>query len=165
MKFLKKLMAFVKWLIVGVVWSYIYLLGTWFLFKYVWGFNYLSRSSWHVISRYWNEGGRIKTGSDYMFVLCLIMLIPLWLWGWKKLNRTNFVNVILQPFLWVQKRNAEKYMENMSRVKIHNIGISVGDEIKQDFENKIKKQQLEIENSPKSSKNIRNNLKNKLSNK
>ena len=165
MKFLKKLLALTKWLIVGIAWSYIYLLITWFIFKYFWGFNYLSRSNWRVIARYWDEGGRIKNGSDYAFVFCLIILIPLWIWGWKKLNKTNFVTILLQPFLWIQKRNAEKYMKNMSRIKIHNIGISVGEEIKQDFENKIKKQQTEIENDPKASNNIRNNLKNKLSHK
>lgn len=165
MKFLKKLLAFIKWLIVGIIWSYIYIVCTWLFFKSIWGFNYLSYSNWQIITRYWNEGGRIKTGKDYLFILCLAIFIPLWIWGWKKLNKTNIINILFQPFLWLQKRQAEKYMKNMSHIKIHNIGISIGDEIKQDFENKLKKQQSDITNSPKTSSSIRNNLTNKLSNK
>ena len=56
-------------------------------------------------------------------------------------------------------------MKSMSRIKIHNIGISIGDDVKQDFENKLKRQQTEIEKAPKASQRIRSGLKNKLKNK
>lgn len=165
MKFFKKLLAFLKWAIVGIIWTYIYLFITMVLFKSTWGFNYMSRSSWGVISTFWEQGGRIKSGSDYLFVICLILLIPLWIWGWKKLYKANYVAILLVPLLWYQNRSANKYMKSMSRIKIHNIGISIGDDVKQDFENKLKRQQTEIEKAPKASQRIRSGLKNKLKNK
>ena len=50
----------------------------------------------------------------------------------------------------------------MSRVKIHNIGTSIGDDVKQDFEKKLQKQQARVSNEPKVSQNIRLQLKDKL---
>ena len=162
MKFLKNLLRFIKWITVGALWSYLYLYGTLLLFKSVWGFNYLSRSNWRVISDFWEQGGKIRTGSDYLFILCLILLIPIWIWGWKKLYKANLFALIIAPILWYQKRKADKYIKGMSRIKIHNIGISVGEEIKQDFENKLKQQKEEIEKSPKAVAGIRSDLSNKL---
>ena len=163
MKIIKKLLAFLKWAIVGILWTYTYILLTTLLFKSVWGFNYLSRSSWNIISTFWQQGGRIKSGSDYLFILCLLLLIPLWIWGWRKLYKTNLMAVVLIPLTWYQNRSAAKYMKSMSRIKLHNIGVSIGDDVKQDFENKLKQQQNQIQNSPKASQKIRSELKNKLS--
>jgi hypothetical protein len=163
MKFLKKLFAFSRWLLIGALWSYVYLLSTLLLFKSVWGFNYLSQSSWNLISKFWSAGGKIYSTSDYLFVLCLILLIPVWIWGWKKLYKTSFIGILLSPILWYQKREANNTLKKMSRNKILNIGVSVGDDIKKDFENKLKKQQSDVEKSQNASKSIRNNLKNKLS--
>ena len=162
MKLFKKLLKLGKILLVGIIWSYVYIQSTLFLFKSVWSFNYLSRAHWKVINTYWNEGGKIITGKDYLFVLCLLLLIPLWLWGWKRLCRTNFLALFLSPITWHQKREADKYLKSMSRIKIHNIGVSTGDDVKQDFENKLKKQQAEIEKTSKTSQTLRSQIKDKL---
>ena len=165
MKFLKKISKFIKWILIGAIWSYVYLLSTLLLFKKAWGFNYLSRSSWNIISDFWSAGGRIKTGKDYLFIICLILLVPLWLWGWKKLNKINMLSLFLAPVLWYQNKKANAYMDGMSRIKIRNIGLSNGNNIKENFEKKLQQQQEEIKKSSKTSKNIRNNLKTKLTNK
>ena len=162
MKLFKKLLKLGKILLVGIIWSYVYISSTLFLFKSVWSFNYLSRTHWKVIKTYWNEGGKIITGKDYLFVLCLLLLLPLWLWGWKRLSRTNFLAILLSPITWHQKREADKYLKSMSHIKIHNIGVSTGEDIKQDFEDKLKKQQAEIESASKTSENIRSTIKDKL---
>lgn len=161
MTLIKNLLALWKFLFVGAVWTYIYLCLTLLLFKSVWGFNYLSPTGWKVLSTFWNEGGKIRTGSDYMFVLCLILLVPLWLWGWRKLHK-NFLNLLMWPVTFYQKRSADKYMKSMSRIKLHNIGVSIGDDVKKDFENRLKQQKMKIENSPRASQSIRKNLKDKL---
>ena len=163
MKTLKKILKFLKWITVGAIWSYIYLYSSLLLFKSVWGFNYLSRSSWHLISDFWQSGGKIYSVSDYIFVICLILFIPVWIYGWKKLYKTNFVALIVSPVLWYQNKSANKYLKKLNRIKILNIGISTSDEIVQDFENKLKKQKSTIENTPIASNKLRNNLKNKLS--
>lgn len=165
MKFLKKLLKLSKFLIVGILWSYIYIGVTLALFKHIWSFNYLSRAHWKVISSFWNEGGKISTGKEYLFIICLLLLIPIWLWGWRRLYKTNFLAILLAPLTWYQKKMADKYLKSMSRVKIHNIGTSAGEEIKLDFENKLKAQQSEIESTPKTSERIRAQIKNKLNEK
>lgn len=164
MTFLKKLLAFWKWAIVGIAWSYVYVVITLTFFKFFWGFNYLSRHSWRIISKFWDEGGRIRTASDYFFILALILLIPLWIMGWKKLYRTNYAQLLLFPILWYQKRQAGKYMKKMSRIKIRNVGISVSADVKQDFDTKLKQQQMAIEKESKASQDIRSHIKNKLNN-
>ena len=35
----------------------------------------MSRRSWNVISTFWEQGGRIKSGNDYLFVICLLSLV------------------------------------------------------------------------------------------
>jgi len=165
MKFFKKLWSFIKFCFIGILWSYIYLHITLFIFKTIWDFNYLSRNNWRIISTFWQEGGKIVAGKDYLFIFCLILLIPLWIWGWKKLNHTNFLQVLVKPVEWLQARSAKNYLKEMSRIKLHNIGASVGAEIKQNFENELKKQQNQIENAPKASQSIRHHIKEKLNNK
>ena len=136
MKLFKKFLALCKCLIVGTIWTYTYLYITLTIFKSAWNFNYLSPQSWSIISTFWNEGGRINTSGDYLFLFSLIILIPLWIWGWIKLYRTNFINVLFLPIAWYQNKKANTYLKEMSRIKLHNIGASIGAEAKQDFENK-----------------------------
>lgn len=162
MSFFKKLLKLLKFIITGAVWTYIYICGTLMLFKHIWGFNYLSSKSWHVLSTYWNNGGAINTVKDFLLLLCLILLIPLWIKGWRKLYRLNYASFLLSPILWYQKKEADNSLRSMSRIKIRNIGSSIGDDIKQDFENKLKKRQAAVSNEAKSSQNIRLQLKDKL---
>ena len=164
MKFFKKFLALIKFSVIGVIWSYIYLCCTLLIFKFFWDFNYLSRNNWRIISTFWNEGGKIRTGSDFAFILCLLLLIPLWIWGWKKLYKANILQLLLNPVFWFQNRKAKTYLSQMSKIKLHNIGASVGAEIKQNFENELKQQQKNIENTPKVAHNIRSQIKNKLTN-
>ena len=165
MKFLKKLLHFIKFICIGIIWSYMYLYITSFIFKKAWDFNYLSKSNWSIISDFWQGGGKIITGMDYLFILCLLLLVPLWIWGWRKLNKLNFILLLFKPVEWAQNRSANNYLKEMSRIKLHNIGASVGEEIKQNFENELKMQQKQIENTPRASQSIRSQLKSKLSNK
>lgn len=165
MKFLKKLLHLIKFVCIGIIWSYIFLYSTSLIFKKVWDFNYLSKSNWSIISDFWQKGGKIDSSMDYLFIFSLLLLLPLWIWGWKKLNKINIIVLLFKPIEWAQNRSANNYLKEMSRIKLHNIGASVGDEIKQNFENELKKQQKQIENTPRISQSIRSQLKSKLSNK
>ena len=162
MNIIKKILKLFKWLITGALWSYVYFLCTVSLFVSIWNFNYLSSSSWQVITEYWQKGGVIKTGTDFLFLFALILLIPLWIWGWRKLYQMNILNLFLVPLNWYQKRSADSYMKSMSRIKIHNIGVSLEDDAKQDFDSKIKSREQAIKSDTKASESIRSQIKNKL---
>ena len=163
MNIIKKLLKLSKWLITGALWSYVYILCTVSLFVGIWNFNYLSASSWKVITDYWQKGGVIKTGTDFLFLFALIFLIPLWIWGWRKLYKMNILNLFLVPLNWYQKRSADNYIKSMSRIKIHNIGVSLEDDAKQDFEDKIKCREQTIKSDEKASSTIRSQIKKRLS--
>ena len=163
MSSVKKFFKYLRIIIIGALWTCIYVLCTVSLFISIWGFNYLSAKDWRIISAFWNRGGTIKSGGDYLFLLCLILLVPLWIWGWKKLYRIDFINLLLVPLNWYQKRAADQYMKSMSKIKIHNIGVSIENSAKEEFDSKIKSREQAIQSEAKAAESIRAQIKNKLS--
>lgn len=162
-KFFRRLFSFIRFMIIGSAWTYIYAYITTLLFRSIWNFNYLSAGSWKIIGNFWQQGGAIKKASDYLFIIALLLLVPLWYKGLKKLLKANFVEILFLPVRYFNKRAADKYIGKISRQKIRNIGLSMGADAKQQFENKLKSSQKKIEDSPKVSQNIRGQIKQKLS--
>ena len=53
----KKILKFMKFIIVGIVWSYVFIYASVLLTIKLWNFNYLSVSDWGIIDTYWEQGG------------------------------------------------------------------------------------------------------------
>lgn len=60
-----------KFIIVGIVWSYVFIYASVLLTIKLWNFNYLSVSDWGIIDTYWEQGGAIRQPKDYVFFLYL----------------------------------------------------------------------------------------------
>ena len=160
---LKKILKISKFLIIGVIWTYIYLYASLYLTISVWNFNYLSNNDWNIISTYWDEGGSIKQFKDYCFFITLLLIIPIWLWVWKYFYQKNFLALLLAPIFWYNKRKIAKYGQSTSRIVLKNMG-TTGKKIDPNefIENKLKSIKGEMDKKEKSSDILRESLKEKI---
>lgn len=110
---IKKFLRTLKILTVGVLWSYIFVVLARFLMLKLWNFDLLNPQDWDTIARYWDNGGSIKIAKDYIFSINIILLPFLWIYGWKKLDQTNFLNLLLWP---LNLYNHWRYNQEMPRI-------------------------------------------------
>lgn len=143
--------------LVGIIWSYIFIYCSNVLFSYLWGFNLLSPQSWKKIADYWNQGGAIREGKDYVFLLMIFLLVPFWIIGWKKLYRIDYIRIVISPFTLYNHFVINRCCRNGGRIALKNVG-------------KTKKVKLEIKERKEAVKphpeqdadRIRQAVKNKL---
>ena len=69
---------------------------------------------------YWNSGGVIKTASDVILIISLILLPFLWLWGYRKSLRVRYLQLLLKPVNMVYDL-FNRSSDNSDRVVIRNI--------------------------------------------
>ena len=118
---MKKLLAIFRTLIIGIVWTYVFLVAANFIMYKLWSFNFMSARSWQTVSRFWEAGGVIKTARDYIFLLMLVSLPFLWLWSWKKLLGIDYLSVLLYPLNAYNRHIIKKYGHESSRVVLRNL--------------------------------------------
>lgn len=159
----KKILKFLKFIFVGAVWSYFLLSVSLFATIKIWNFNYLSYRSWKIINIFWNEGGSISQPKDYGLFFTLIMLIPLWLLGWRYLYKKNITAFLISPIVWYNKRSLAKYDKDIPRIVLKNMGNTQKVDPKEVIENKLKHIKTDIDNREKTSDHLREQLKEKIS--
>lgn len=96
---MKKLLHFLRNLIVLIGWTYVFIYLADALFIMIWNFDFTSSSSWQVVSSYWNRGGTIKTTSDILLFVALGLLPIFWLIGLLRAIKIKY----MQWFLWPVK--------------------------------------------------------------
>ena len=116
-----KILRFLRNLFVFIGWSVVFIVFTNFLIKLVWGFDFLSAHSWNILANFWNQGGVIKTTSDILLVLSLILLPLLWFLGFILAKKLNFWKIFTAPFSFVLKPFAENFSKEPERFVIKNI--------------------------------------------
>ena len=119
---IKKIFKFLKALVVGSVWTVIFVYIAENIMIYLWNFDILNTRDWQIINSFWESGGKIKAGKDYIFIIMLLALIPLWFWGWKYFYRVDFIKVLLFPITWYNNRMIKKYGESTKRIVLKNMG-------------------------------------------
>lgn len=118
---IRKLLNFIRFLLIGSVWTAVYLVLVNTLLYHVWHFNLFSVRSWQTISAYWQAGGVIKTSSDYIFLTALIITPILWIIGWRFLLKVNYLNILLYPLNTYNRYIISKYGHQSSRIMLKNI--------------------------------------------
>ena len=157
---LKKIFKFIKALIVCTIWSAVYLYATDILMIYIWNFDFLNIHHWEVINTFWEKGGKIKTGKDYLFVAMLLSIIPVWLWGCRYFYKVNYLNILLFPITYYNNRMIKKYGEGTSRIVLKNMGATREKPKLEDIiESRLKESAQKTE---KESNKIRQNIHNKI---
>lgn len=143
--------------IIGIIWSYVFLIIANFTLVYFWNFNLFFSQSWQTIIHFWQGGGVIKTAKDYFFLSVLFSLPWFWLWGWRKANKINLIEFFLYPLFAYNRWIIKKYGCSSSRVVLKNLKSSrqIIDEIKNKLDS-IKP------DKPQEVINLREKVKNKL---
>ena len=128
--------------------------------RYIWNFDLFDVSRWKFISEFWQRNGTISGFSDYMFFLSLLVIVIVWIRGWKKFYKIQYVKALLKPFEYFSKKQIEKYSKEDKHVVIKNL--TVGEKITIDdlIAEKIK----EEEKTPKTkeSENLRQGILQKI---
>lgn len=118
---MKKLLSIFRAFAIGIIWTYVFLVAANFVMYKLWSFNFMSARSWQTISRFWEAGGVIKTTRDYIFLLMLVSLPFLWLWGWRKLLRIDYLDILLYPLNAYNRHIINKYGHDSSRIVLRNL--------------------------------------------
>lgn len=153
---MKKLLRFFRAIAVMVLWTWVFVYITDAIFILVWNFDYTRTGSWEIMFDYWNSGGVIKTASDVILIISLILVPFLWLWGYRKSLRVNYLQLLLKPVNMVYDL-FNRSSDNSDRVVIRNIKSSSQqiEDIKNEL-NSLKPQKA------KETNDIRYNLKEKV---
>ena len=133
---MKKLLKIFRTALIGLLWTYFFLIISNYLMYQLWSFNFMSAHSWQTISRYWNSVGVINSAPDYIFLLMLFSLPLVWLIGWILLLRVDYLNILLYPINAYNRRIINKYGHDSSRVVLRNLKSSqkMIEEIKEQLE-------------------------------
>ena len=116
-------------LTIGLVWSLL-LLGWWFpLFLIMnWNFNPYSPTDWQYLNAEFQSGWILDSTSDWFFLFTLILIVPVWLIGWrlclkvewKKLVQTCFNKIVyfIRAKTTPQKKKKAKFTPKQSHKKV-----------------------------------------------
>ena len=154
---LRKVCRLIRNLLIGVLWTYVFLFLVSMAFLLIWNFNFFSARSWQTITAFWQAGGIIKTGGDYVFLLALVTVPIIWIWGWKKLARIDYLNLLLWPVNAYNRRIINKYGHESGRIILKNLKSS------QEQIEAVKQKLASIQpEKPKEVHNIRDEIQKKL---
>lgn len=145
---LKSIFRFVRFVIIGILWSYIFIACANFIIYTLWNFNLLSARSWQTISAFWQSGGVIKTGKDYIFLSTIVALPFIWIWGWRFFCKVSYINILLYPIICYNRRIIRKYGHDSSRIVLKNMKSSqkIIEDIKNELESIKPEKAKEVQN-------------------
>ena len=98
-KNLKPLLIILKTLIIGLLWSIVFIDGIRVLLLINWHFDIFLREHWRLLAEKWNSGSRISR-SEIAFFLVIVSSIPLWLAGWIGLSIVKWKRLFDKLLKW-----------------------------------------------------------------
>lgn len=100
-------MILIRILIVGLLWSVLFLEGIRVIMLTNWHFDIFRVSHWLYAWNLWLSGWVIDDPKEWAFILIIITFIPIWLTGWGSLSMINWDKIIKKiinfPFKILQK--------------------------------------------------------------
>ncbi len=144
----KSLFRFIRFVTIGFLWSYVFIVCANFLMYGLWNFNILSARSWQTISAFWQSGGVIKTGKDYLFLSMIVALPFVWIWGWRYFGRISYLSLLLYPINAYNRHIIKKYGHDSSRIVLKNMKSSqkMIEDIKNELESIRPEKAKEVQN-------------------
>ena len=156
---LKKTLRLIRNLIIGTIWTYLFMVLANLALFYLWNFNLFSAHSWKTIGYFWEAGGVIKKAKDYLFLFMLLCVPWFWIWGWRLLTRGNYLNILLFPVNAYNRYIINKSGHDSSRIILKNLKSSQ----KSIEEIKARLESIKPE-APKEVNTIREEIRKKLEN-
>lgn len=118
---MRKILRLIRNLLIGLIWTYLFLFLMGNIFLMVWHFNFFSARSWQTIMAFWQAGGIIKTSADYLFLLALVAVPFLWVFGWRGLIKVDYLGILLWPINAYNRRIIKKYGHQSGRIILKNL--------------------------------------------
>ena len=145
---LKTFLRFIRSVIIGFLWSYAFIIFSNFIMFKLWNFNILSARSWYTISAFWQSGGVIKTGKDYIFLSMLFLLPVFWILGWRYFCKVSYADILLYPINKYNSYIIKKYGHNSKRIVLKNMKSSqkMIEDIKNELESIRPEKAKEVQN-------------------
>lgn len=95
---MKPLIIILKTLIIGYLWSIIFIDGIRVVLLINWHFDIFLSEHWRLLSEKWNSGSPISN-SELGFFMIIVSSIPLWLAGWVGLCLIKWERLLKRVFL------------------------------------------------------------------
>ena len=96
---MKPLLIILKTLIIGCLWSIIFIDGIRVLLLINWHFDIFLREHWRLLAEKWNSGASVGR-SEIAFFLVIVSSIPLWFAGWIGLCLAKWQKLFKPLFAW-----------------------------------------------------------------
>ncbi len=123
---LKKIKKAFRFCFIGTAWSCLYFSIVYAVMKFFWKFNIFKKEYWQTISRFWQDGGVIDTAQEYLFIIALILIIPLWILGWRKAMEVSIAKIVFFPIFWYNNYQERKYSQAPKAITLKNMGGKIG---------------------------------------
>ena len=131
---MKRALKTIKFLFVFSAWTVITLTVFRLVLSFFWNFDILNAKSWHIVGRFWENGGKINSWQDYLFFFLLFSFFPIWIWGIYRGMKADFLQLALKPVLFFMNRGLDEAPKN---VTIKNIDVTVKKQSKEEVLEKI----------------------------
>lgn len=96
---MKPLLIILKTLIIGLLWSIVFIDGVRVLLLINWHFDIFLREHWRLLAEKWNSGVPMSR-AEIAFFLVIVSSIPLWLAGWIGLCIIKWKRLFKPLFMW-----------------------------------------------------------------
>ena len=133
---MKKILRLLRNSVVFICWTILFTFVSNNLMDVVWNFNFMSAQSWQILNHFWNEGGVLKTSSDVLLIITLLLLPFFWFIGFIVSVKLNYLKIIAIPFSFVCRLFNKDDNKEPERIVIKNIKSSqqMIDDIKAEIE-------------------------------
>lgn len=119
---MKKLAQYLRLALIMAGWTALYVWIISLIMNYFWHFDIFQKRYWEIIGDFWREGGVIDQPSEYMFLFTLLMIVPVWVWGFKKAKKLSYVKIIFFPVFWYHDYIGRKYAGQPTHIVLKNMG-------------------------------------------
>lgn len=156
---IKKIGRLIKFVLLSLIWTIVFLNVSRLLIYYIWKFNILNTKQWSMIVQYWNNNGVISGFSDISFFIVLILTLVIWIWGIRKVNKINYLKLFIKPLEYIANREIKKYENVDTHVVIKNISVGEKLTIEDVIKDRIKQEKANV---AKDADSLRKNITEKI---
>ena len=95
---MKKIIKFIRNCVVFILWTILFTFIIKNILHIFWNFNIFSAHTWKTLFAFWNQGGVFKTPSDLTLLLILFLTPFLYIIGFIKTKKTNYLKLLSSLF-------------------------------------------------------------------
>lgn len=119
---MKIIFAISRFFFIFFIWTIGYFFWLQRLMLNMWGFNPLAKMHWNYIWREWQRGWVIQSTREWLFIIAIFAMIPVWLTGCAILSTVPWMKwfklILIFPVRLIRSRMKKKLEKNAARPKV-----------------------------------------------